>query len=80
MLVLVFRAYRMVYVSLTSLNVGVDLNERECVRSEVELVYSQYGFEWNRGGRIIIESQYDDTLSREMRHDLSGWIVDDNGR
>ena len=37
-LVLVFRAYRMVYVSLTSLNVGVDLNERECVRSEVELV------------------------------------------
>ena len=21
--------------------------------------------------------QYDDTLSREMRHDLSGWIVDD---
>ena len=41
MLVLVFRAYRMVYVSLTSLNVGVDLNERECVRSEVELVYSR---------------------------------------
>ena len=31
----------MVYVSLTSLNVGVDLNERECVRSEVELVYSR---------------------------------------
>ena len=32
--------HRMVYVSLTSLNlnVGVDLNERECVRSEVELV------------------------------------------
>ena len=28
-------------------------------------------------GRIIIESQYDGTLSREMRHDLSGWIVDD---
>ena len=28
-------------------------------------------------GQIIIESQYDDTLSREIRHDLSGWIVDD---